>query len=72
MFGGAIYLMFFSPKVNIAMLMPIALVISYYLPKSGPSNTIPLRLCAFTLTLLSCSFPAPIPTKTFFAKSANA
>ncbi len=51
---GAIYLMFFDPKVNFVMLMPIALGISYYLPKSGRSNTIPLRLGASILTFLSC------------------
>jgi hypothetical protein len=55
---GAIYLMFLDPKVNPALLMPIALVIGFLLPKSGQSNTIPLRLAASILTFLSCFFGA--------------
>jgi hypothetical protein len=54
MFFGAIYLMCFDPKGNILRLMLIPLVISYYLPKSGQSNTIPLRLSGSILTFLSC------------------
>jgi hypothetical protein len=54
MLGGGIYLMFFGPKVNFFMLAPIAIVIGYCLPKSGQSNTIPLRLGASLLTFLSC------------------
>jgi hypothetical protein len=55
-FVMALYLMCFDPKASLVRLMPVALVVGYYMPRTGQSNTIIVRLGAAILTVLSCFF----------------